>query len=359
MLLNELRLKNLRNIATQDLELAPGFNLFIGPNGAGKTSLLEGAYLLSHAQSFRAGQHDTLIRRDADDMALYARIERQAGPIQIGLARRDGGWEARVNNDRVANLGSMLHEFALVCFEPGSHELISGGSELRRRFLDWSVFHVEPEFLARARQYRRALRQRNALLKRAAGDSELDLWDAELSRAAEPLVAMRRSYFLRYAQELSAVLAVYLPELGETELKLAPGWPDELGLDEALRQTHDRDRARGHTTRGPHRADWSIRFAAAPLREHLSRGQEKLCALACVLAQAKLYAATRGEWPVIALDDLASELDADHQRMVVEMLQSSGAQILISGIDVPECLRRIDAPLRVFHVEHGAVRTLL
>src|SRR6185295_19015990 len=111
--------------------------------------------------------------------------------------------------------------------------------------------------------------------------------------------------------------------------------------------------------RGPQRADWSISFAEAPLREHLSRGQEKLCALACVLAQAQLFADSRGEWPVIALDDLSSELDASHQRLVVKTLAACKAQVLVSAIEIPECLRESVTPQRVFHVEHGAVRSLL
>ncbi len=352
-------MRNLRNILAQDLELAPGINLFLGPNGAGKTSVLEGAYLLSHAQSFRAGSSETLIRHGAEQMSLHARVKHAAGTVQIGLARTAGAWTARVNHANVANLGSMLREFALVCFEPGSHALIAGSSEVRRSFLDWGVFHVEPDFLARSRQYRRTLRQRNVLLKQGAGDADLDLWDAELSRAAAPLEKLRREYFARYASLLVAGLAEYLPELGAAEVLFASGWPAETTLDDALRQTRARDRVRGHTTRGPHRADWSIRFAAAPQREHLSRGQEKVCALACVLAQAALHATVRGQWPVIALDDFASELDPEHQRRVVQTLQSSGAQILISGIDVPACLHAADLPVRVFHVEHGQVRGLL
>jgi DNA replication and repair protein RecF len=357
--LRQLRLENLRNISALDLELGPGLSLFVGPNGAGKTSILEGAYLLSHAQSFRTGLADSLIRRSADQLVMSAMLERNSGPIRIGLARSRSGWQAKVNGSAAPSLGSMLREYALVCFEPGSHALISGASVERRRFLDWGVFHVEPDFLARARQYRRALRQRNAALKQAAADSELAAWDDELAQAALPLAQMRRDYFTRYALELTAVLRVVLPELGEAEATFAAGWPADTPLAQALSQVRVRDRARGHTTLGPHRADWSVRFALAPQREHLSRGQEKLCALACMLAQARLYATMRGEWPVIALDDLASELDEQHQRLIVEMLCEGSAQVLISGIDVPACLRRVDMPLRVFHVEHGELRGLL
>jgi len=357
--LNQLRVENLRNLATLELELGPGLNVFVGQNGAGKTSVLEAAYLLAHAQSFRAGLTETLIRHGADQMAVSAWLERSSGPLRVGLARQGGRWQPRVNG-APDNLGAMLREFAVVCFEPGSHALISGGSSERRRFLDWGVFHVEPEFLGRARQYRRALRQRNSLLKQAVSDEgELDAWDHELAEHGERLAAIRADYVTLYVRELVNMLGCLLPELGAATLDFDRGWSGDSALAPALRAARNRDRSRGHTTLGPHRADWRIGFAQAPQREHLSRGQEKLCALACVLAQGLVYASARGEWPVIALDDLASELDLAHQRLVVDMLAGVSAQVLISGIEVPDCLQPIQAPSRVFHVEHGRLRALL
>ena len=360
MRLEQLRLENLRNITTLELEPGPGLNLFLGANGAGKTSILEGAYLLSHAQSFRTGVADSLVRHGAHQLGIAARLQRAGSPpIQLGLARDSAGWHARVRGGPAASIGALLRECALGCFEPGSHALISGGSSERRRFLDWGVFHVEHDFLPQSRAYNRALRQRNSALKQAASDIELNAWDAELAAAAKPVVEKRAAYFRRFETELVCVLDLLLPELGMATIRFSTGWPPDLPLMEVLTQSRSRDRVRGHTMRGPHRADWSIHFAAAPLREHLSRGQEKLCALACVLAQARVYAATTGEWPIIALDDFASELDAAHQELVVKLLCSAAAQVLISGIEQPAGLRHIQASLRVFHVEHGHVRALL
>jgi len=357
--LEQLRLENLRNLAALELQFAPGLNLIVGPNGAGKTSILEGAYLLSHAQSFRTGLIDSLIRRDAQRLTLSAQVSRRTGPIRLGLARTPEGWEAKINGLPAPSLGGLLRECAVVCFEPGSHALISGGSAERRRFLDWGVFHVEPDLLPHARQYSRVLRQRNAALKQNADDTELTAWDEALATAGTPLVQMRASYFARYSAELAAVLGLLLPELGLAATQLSAGWPDGLELAEALAGARARDRARGHTTRGPHRADWSIRFEHAPQREHLSRGQEKLCALACVLAQARVYAMARDQWPIVALDDLASELDGAHQQLVVDMLAATNAQVLITGIDIPQPLRAGRHPVSLFHVEHGEVRNLL
>jgi DNA replication and repair protein RecF len=357
--LARLHIENLRNIATLDVELAAGMNVFVGPNGAGKSSILEAAFLLSHAQSFRAGSVDDLIRRGQTRMAVAATVAGVQGEKRVALIRENAHWSARIDRTDVPQIGGAVREIAVVCFEPGGHELISGAGSGRRRFLDWGVFHVEHSFMATAKRYRRILHQRNAALKQGVGDNELDVWDAELERVAEPLDRMRRDYFARFEQRLGETLAEFLPELGQSAVEWQRGWTEGVGLQELLKQRRGHDRARGHTGRGPHRADWSIRFAQAPQREHLSRGQEKLCALACVLAQARVHADVGGQWPVIALDDLGSELDHHHQCRVLEWLRQGCEQTLISGVDMPDALRGESAATTVFHVEHGGLRSLL
>lgn len=359
MRLARLHIENLRNIETLEVALAPGLNAFVGPNGAGKSSILEAAFLLSHAQSFRAASADALIRHGQTRLAVAATVECGHDEHRIALIRENAGWRARVDQEPVSQIGAAVREAAVACFEPGSHELISGAGSGRRRFLDWGVFHVEHGFMAAARRYRRILHQRNTALKQGVGDSELEAWDIELARAAEPIERMRGEYFSRFAPRLAEALSQFLPELEESAIEWQRGWPEGIGLQElsTLRRSHDR--ARGHTGRGPHRADWSVRFAQAPQREHLSRGQEKLCALACVLAQARVHADVSGQWPVIALDDLGSELDLDHQRRVLEWLRQGCEQVLISGVEIPEALRRESITATVFHVEHGRVRALL
>jgi DNA replication and repair protein RecF len=145
--------------------------------------------------------------------------------------------------------------------------------------------------------------------------------------------------------------------MGDLQLRYRRGWPDDRELVSQLREQRGRDLARGHTTAGVHRADWSLAFDHAPLREHLSRGQEKLAALICVLAQAELYAERCGEWPIVCLDDLASELDQAHQAAVVEQLRSARAQVLLTGTELPLALQGVSA--RVFHVEQGKLARLL
>ncbi|GAA0712408.1 DNA replication/repair protein RecF [Dokdonella soli] len=359
MELRRLRIQNLRLIEQLELELASGWNLFLGTNGAGKTSLLEAAFLLSHGRSFRVGGQDALVRHGSSGYSVYGELETASSAIErVGLARNGGRLVARLAGESIAAAELMRHT-AVLCFEPGSHELISGPSEERRRFLDWGVFHVEHDFLLHWRRYQRALKQRNALLRGDASGADLDVWDQELARAAEPLTMMRRDYFDALRPILAGLLRDLLAELGEPQLAFHPGFEAERPLAEVLAARRARDLARGHTSAGPHRADWSIGFETAPRREHLSRGQEKLCAFACVMAQAHLFAQRAGEYPVVCLDDLASEVDQAHQRMMVATVAASGAQVLATGTEEPAALAALGVSAKRFHVEQGRAAALL
>jgi DNA replication and repair protein RecF len=170
---------------------------------------------------------------------------------------------------------------------------------------------------------------------------------------------MRARYAGAFSQLVAATLAGLLPELGAARLTLESGWKGEDDALDQLAASRDEDLRRGFTTRGPHRADWSIAFDEAPRREHLSRGQEKLCALGCIVGQAQLFAAEHGEWPVVCIDDLASELDAPHQEKLAHALQGADAQILVTGTHEPEALRAVGADAARFHVEPGQVTRLL
>ena len=355
MQLQRLQIEHFRAFEQIELALDPGLNLFTGGNGAGKTSVLEAVYLLGYGRSFRGGVRDGLIRRGQPSLRVFAELRDATGALRrLGLERglRDG--RARIDGEAAAGLGELYREIAVICFEPGSHDLISGGSEHRRRFLDWTLFHVEPEFLPVWRRAQRALRQRNALLKQAAAaDAEaLQAWEIELADAGEQLSQQREDWLRRFLPHLQATAVRFLPEAGEAELRFQRGWSAAEGLVDALRGSRSRDLGLGHTTVGPHRADWSLSYERLPGRDVFSRGQERLSALACVLAQALAFTSERGFWPILCLDDLASELDQRHLAQVLEWLGETPAQWLLTGTEEPTALRR-HAGAR-FHVERDS-----
>jgi DNA replication and repair protein RecF len=360
VILTRLQVRQLRCIAEVELAPEPGLNVLVGANGAGKSSLIEAVHLLGYGRSFRGRVADGLIRRGAPHLEVYAEWRDAAGTgHRAGLRHAGSRWEARLDGEPAPSLTELCARVAVVTFEPGSHDLIAGGAEHRRRYLDWGLFHVEPEFLPLWRRYARALKQRNALLKAGPAPSALAPWDQELSEAGERLTRLRQIYLEQLEPFVATEAGAFLGELGPASIEFRPGWKrDDLSLADALLNGRERDLALGYTGVGPHRADWRVGFTGLPGKEALSRGQEKLTALACILGQARSFAADRDEWPLVCLDDLASELDLGHQQLVLDTVAASGAQVLLTGTQVPDALRESGLRYLRFHVEQGQVRRL-
>lgn len=364
MHVTRLDIAGLRRFDRVELRPDPGLNVLVGENGAGKTSVLEALHLMAYGRSFRARVRDGLVREGSEAVEVFLEWV-ETGPSGNEVRRRAGlrhsgqAWEGRLDGTPVESLGELCAALAVVTFEPGSHVLVAGGGEPRRRQLDWGLFHVEPEFLRAWRRHARALKQRNALLKAGAGRDQLPAWEAELAESGETITRHRERYLEQLQPHFQALVTELLPQAGAARLAFLPGWRrDEMPLADALVLARERDLATGHTSVGPHRADWRIDYSGLPGRDQLSRGQAKLTALSFLLAQAQGHAALRGDWPVVALDDLASELDRPHQRRVLGFLAATGAQVFVTGTELPAELAALGRPTRVFHVEHGRVHTL-
>jgi DNA replication and repair protein RecF len=355
MRVTRLDIASLRRFERVSLAPGPALNLLTGHNGAGKTSVLEALHLMAYGRSFRGRVRDGLIRRGAPALEVFVEWQDAAGRVhRAGLRHGGHAWEGRLDGEAVGHLGELCAAFAVVSFEPGSHVLVTGGSEARRRLLDWGLFHVEQMFLPLWRRYARALKQRNALLKAQAPSREFDVWDRELVEAGELITRHRQNYLQQWQPRFQATAASLLPAGGDASLAFLPGWREELPLADALLLARERDRAMGYTGVGPHRADWRVDYRDLPGREALSRGQAKLTALALLLSQAEQHATLRGDWPVVALDDLASELDRTHQRRVLEWLLASGAQVFLTGTEAPPSMAELPTPeVARFHVEQG------
>jgi len=354
--ITRLHVRNLRCLEDVDLRLNPGMTLFVGDNGAGKTSVLEAVHLMAYGRSFRGRARDGLIRSGQPALDVFMAWESRKGCTQrAGLRHFGARWEGMLNGASVASLGTLCAAVKAITFEPGSHALISGGGDARRRFLDWGLFHVEPGFLPVWRRYVRALKQRNALLKRNDGLTQLDGWDRELADSGGNLDQYRQRYVERLQHVLRVVAVQLAPTLGAPQLQYSAGWRHkEMPLADALLLARDRDLSSGFTSVGPHRGDWRIGFSVFGEGEAFSRGHAKLATLCCLIAQASDFADhNEGEWPVILLDDLASELDRAHCARVLDCLHAGQAQVLISGTEVPDT---IAGGVALFHVKQGVVR---
>ncbi len=358
MRVTRLVLRDMRRF--DEIELAPsgGLNLVTGANGAGKTSLLEALHLMAYGRSFRGRVRDGLIRDGREALEIFVEWQ-DAGtrPRRAGLRHGGQRWTGRLDGEDVGHLGQLCAALAVVTFEPGSHALISGAAEHRRRYLDWGLFHVEQRFMPVWRRYARALKQRNALLKAGAGLGQLEAWDRELAESGEVLTGYRVAYLDLLAPRAIAKATVFTDGLRLTGLEFHAGWRrGDMSLADALLLGRERDRASGFTGVGPHRADWSLGIDGLPGREALSRGQTKLVALAMLMAQAEDLGIRHGDWPVIGLDDLPSELDREHQQRVLADLHAwPDVQVFVTATESPAVLTGMGLQPALFHVEQGAL----
>jgi len=346
--LTRLTLEGVRNLAPASLEPAPGLNWLHGANGAGKTSVLEAIHLLGRGRSFRASRPASVIQHDASELRVVGHC---ADGTVLGIERSGDHWRGRIGGKDCLRISEFAEVLPLVLCEPDSHRLIDGGPERRRQYLDWTLFHVEPHYLNAWQRYARLLRQRNAALKSGAGSAVLDALDAPMIPAARVLDELRRGQVGHLAEHSIALLdalQVRLP--GALDLRYRPGYPADLSLAEALKAQRESDRERGFTQRGPHRADLVLRVDQQPAALELSRGQQKLLALALLLAQLVLLERGSGPAPVLLLDDPVSELDGAHLDTVLSWLEAQAFQTWVTATEPP------GLSCRVFHVEHGQIR---
>lgn len=351
MSLAELRIQNLRCVESAQLEFSPDLNLISGPNGAGKTSILEAIFLLGRGRSFRTRSSEKLIRHGQNALTVFGRTH-DVIPRSGGVEVSREGTRARIDGHDAESLLALSSVLAVQSIDPEIHKLIDQGPERRRRWLDWLVFHVEPSFGGHWSRYQRALKQRNAALKVPGAD--VGLWDGALVEHGEFMTMARRAAVERLRPYLDALFGRFSGL--DVSLGFQPGWLQEQSLADALKLGIERDRERGTTTSGPHRADVILRLKGRSARETLSRGQQKLTAVAMIVAQLKLMRAELGMLATLLLDDPAAELDAKNLALLFDELASLNCQMIATSLSPETTL--FQAPKAMFHVEQGRVNRL-
>jgi DNA replication and repair protein RecF len=351
MSLTQLTVTNLRCIEQAELEVPPGLTLVWGGNGSGKTSLLEAMFLLGRGRSFRTRNTERLVRRTQSHMRVIGRV---LGPLDasmvVGVELAGEGVTARIGGRTAGSLSELSQAFPVQVIEPGVHRLVEEGGYGRRRWMDWAVFHVEPQFVDTWTRYTRTLKQRNAALKTDA--SQASVWDPELARLGEAIAESRRRLLEQldpYWQDAVANLSG-LP----VELHYLRGWSQEHSLREALVASRGRDEGRHLTHAGPHRADVAVRLYGRPAREILSRGQQKLVAVAMTLAQLRLLQSTTGTRPTLLLDDPAAELDGAHLERFIAQISRLRCQLVVTSLHAES--RLFGSPAATFHMDQGRVQ---
>lgn len=350
-----LNLQGLRNLAPLEMHPSPGINVIYGANGSGKTSLLEGIHVLGMGRSFRTRQLKHAIQTDSPYMTLYGRL---GGDPEVTLGvrriRAQRELELRLRGEKGVRLAELVEAMPLQLINPDAFRLLEGSPGGRREFLDWGVFHVKHHFLEAWKRTRRAVKHRNALLRRGRiVPEEIAVWEQELAIWGEQMDTLRRAWFSDFLPVFEETLKRLLPLPGLT-LRYARGWDKQRSLAGVLRDSREIDQQMGFTQQGPQRADLRIRLNKQPAVEVLSRGQQKLVVSALKLAQGRLLENTVKRHCIYLIDDLPAELDEQHRLRFCKLLEEMQCQAFITSVE-PTALRGIWQPstqVRMFHVKH-------
>jgi DNA replication and repair protein RecF len=353
MTLQRVQVSDFRCLHSAELEFDPKFTLISGPNASGKTSLLESIYVLGRGRSFRTRRLDNLIRLGASRFVIYgeAGAERRTG---LGIEGSALGMRARMGGDRVASLAELAAVLPVQIIDPEVHRLIEEGPSRRRRFLDWGVFHVEHSFVEKWQQYQLVLKQRNAALKARQPAAAVSAWDIDLVRLGV-LIHEARALYVEQLAPVASDIAKRLLGL-QLSMSYRSGWSRDLSLGEALKTSWIQDQDTGVTQVGPQRAEIIFRLDGAPVKDRISRGQQKLLASSLLIAQLSLFPNDAQIRPTLLLDDPAAELDSERLLGLIGEVTMQSVQLVVTSLST-----NFDAfgmPGRRYKISAGAVERL-
>src|SRR5436190_14991810 len=357
MLVTRLRLRDFRSYASAEVALAPGLTVVLGPNGAGKTNLLEGLYFGLTSRSCRTSNEREIVRLGTELTRTEAEVEGEDGAHLFEVGFQPGEPKRlRIDGAPVDRFGPDVPRPLTVVFLPERLELVRGGPSLRRAHLDQFAAALHPALSDLRPRYARALAQRNALVARhSVAPGMLDPWDAELARLGWELMQERTRACATLADPFARLGAeLGLPERAEIAYRPRSQATSADELRAEFAERHAADLQRGFTAHGPHRDELLLAHGGRALRTFGSQGQQRVGLLALLLAEREVLLDIRGRPPLMLLDDVMSELDAERRLRLAELLRGGG-QALITATEAEHVPGAGDEGVVTISVQPGSL----
>ena len=356
MFVKKLKLSGFRNYKSEEFEFLPGTNILYGNNAQGKTNALEALYLFSIGKSFRTQQDRELINFDEGFTRLCVEFEDAVRTNEIEIViRRDRKKQIKINDIPISKMGDLIGRFCVILFSPDELNLTKGSPHARRRFLDIALSQMRPKYYHVLRRYNKVLEQRNNLIKKlkftrdSSAKETLFVWNDKLAEYGMALIEYRKSFvekLYKFSREIHNEIS------GEDfEIKYKAAFETKEEFKEKLDSTIDKEIEQGFTLYGPHRDDLDIYTNGKDIKTYGSQGQHRSAVLALKLAQADMIYEDMGEYPVLLLDDIMSELDSARRSYLVEKIKNK--QVIITCTDADEL--GISADSNLIHIENGAI----
>jgi DNA replication and repair protein RecF len=362
--IKNVKLSGFRNLKEQSVDLHDGLNLLIGENGQGKTNFLEAIYLLATLRSFRSASVKDVIRFDEQQAEVSGSVETEETPVELRVQLKGSSRRLWVGQRSIRAAKDFLGQLKAVAFTPDDLAMIKGGPVLRRKFMDRAVFLFDPRHLILIKDFNQALKSRNRLLKdgqrNGVQEEVVDSFSKTMADSGAEISHSRKEMIGRVGKRAEEIISGLIPEVEDVSISFEPGWSLDQGTnaEELLRQLRaglSRDLRRGQTGLGPQQDDFEVTLGGSPARKFASQGQQRMVAIALLLAVVQEVVANGGERPVILLDDVSSELDSGRRKMLFDRVGELGGQVLITTTDEGMVAELKDESVKRFMVEGGKI----
>jgi DNA replication and repair protein RecF len=364
MILHSLSLLQFKNYQEAGLSFVDGINCFTGNNGAGKTNILDAVYYLSFCKSFGNVADTQNILLDGDFFLIQGQysLDGRKDEIYCGVKRGQKKVFKR-NKKEYERLSDHIGLYPLVLIYPGDVQLILGGSDERRKFVDGVISQYQKEYLNRLLDYNKALLQRNSLLKifaekRYFDEASLEIWDEQLIVNGNYINEARKEFFANFRDVFRTNHKELSANAEEIDILYESGLNEE-SFDLLLKQSRKKDLMMQHTTTGIHKDNLVFLLNGQPLKKFGSQGQQKTYVIALKLAQFQFIREIKGFEPILLFDDIFDKLDPLRVEQLIRMVSGSGyGQIFITDTHterLESILDKVPGHSRIFNIEKGEV----
>ena len=334
MWIKKIKINNFRNYKKEEINLEKNINIFYGQNAQGKTNIIESIFLCSLGKSFRAKKDNKMIKLNEENAIVEVEYEKsdRDGKIKIEIGNKKNIY---LNGIKIKKLSELLGNLNIVIFTPDDINILKGGPQNRRRFLDIMISQLRPNYMHILSLYLKTIEQRNKYLRQTKEEHKdenlLEIWDEKLAEYALKIYEYRKEFIEKIIKKINIIHNNITNGEEQIELEYITECDSKEKYLKLLKERRKLDIIKGFTTKGVHRDDFMIYINKKDIRIFGSQGQNRTAMLSLKLAELQVIYDEIGEYPILLLDDFMSELDRTRRKNFLENIK--GTQVIITGTE--------------------------
>ena len=334
MWIKNIKIKNFRNYDQEEINLEKNINIFYGKNAQGKTNIIEAIFLCSLGKSFRAKKDNEMIKLNEENAIVEIEYEKsdRDGKIKIEIGNKKNIY---LNGIKIKKLSELLGNLNIVIFTPDDNNILKGGPQNRRRFLDIMISQLRPNYMHILNLYLKTIEQRNKYLRQIKEEHKdenlLEIWDEKLAEYAVKIYEYRKEFIEKIIKKINIIHKNITNGEEQIKLEYITECDNKEKYLQLLKERRKLDIIKGFTTKGIHRDDFVIYINKKEIKIFGSQGQNRTAMLSLKLAELQVIYDEIGEYPILLLDDFMSELDRTRRKNFLENIE--GTQVIITGTE--------------------------